>query len=164
MVVAGYDRDSPRKKIIEDVIVNKILGEAGATASEVFTYKKFASFGLVRFGTKKDKDHFKKWLSTNKLSAGLYACDNKSKGEREMERPMGKVRKAIAAMLKSGDEVEVEYEGAKSRVYCKEKLVAKWGKVGEHGFGNLVLTGEAWSCREHIQTLMKEMGEKDEEL
>ena len=81
-----------------------------------------------------------------------------------MERPMGKVKKAIAAMLKSGDEVEVECEGAKSRVYCKEKVVAKWSKVGDHGFENLVLTGEAWNCREHIQTLMKEMGDKEEEL
>ena len=43
-------------------------------------------------------------------------------------------------------------------------MVAKWGSVGDHGFGNLVLTGEAWNCREHIEALMKEMHEKAEEL
>jgi len=160
MVVAGFERDTPRKVIIDEV--NRILGEAQVSATDVFTFGKFASFGVARFGDSDEKGKFKRWLAKNKLPGGRFASDNRSKEVRDKQRPMGKAKKAIAEVVGSFDEIEVDY--SKCRDYYQNKMVASWDNLRHTKFENLVLTEVAWNARDRVKSMMEDMERGDMDL
>ena len=152
MVFGGFARDTPRKEIIE--CIRGFIDQAGVAGVEVFTLRKYASTGIMKFIDMDGKRRWKMWLAAHGgLPDPYWTGDNHTKEERERRRKVGKVKAAICKRDPKGAGLHVDVDYDTCIVRYRRDIIAKFN--GDE----LELLGAALEVKEDIEKMIKEMNE-----
>lgn len=148
LVVTGFEHNSSRPEI--KAALEMMLGAWGGSEEAAFAPKEVGSLGIIRFLSRSDKMHFKKWSGNEELRNGaktLKVRHNESKEERVRGRAMSKAKRA---MIEAGvaEPEDIHFDKRKDKngagigaVFVKKNRACKWTgevMVWRTGIGNAV--------------------------